>query len=83
LNSAGGAQQQNQQAQLDAAYQQWQLAQQYPITMHNLMNATLGTFPKNYGTTSTTDDISKTNQGINFGLNSLLPFLNTSKNSDQ
>jgi hypothetical protein len=56
LNSAGEAQQQNQQAQLNAAYQQWQLAQQYPLTMQQLMNQTLGTFPSNYGTTSTTRD---------------------------
>jgi len=56
LNTAGGAQQQNQQAQLNAAYQQWQLAQQYPLTMQQMMNQTLATFPKTYGTTSTTNN---------------------------
>jgi hypothetical protein len=59
LNSAGQAQQQNQQARLDAAYQQWRLAQQYPIDMQQLMNQTLGTFPGNYGTTSTTGSANK------------------------
>jgi hypothetical protein len=51
LSSAGDAQQQNQQDQLNAAYQQWQLAQQYPIQMQELMNQTLGTIPM-YGTTT-------------------------------
>lgn len=71
LNSAGGAQQQNQQAQLNAAYQQWQLAQQYPLMMQQMMNSTLGTFPSNYGTTSITKDESQSSQDDGFGLNSL------------
>ncbi len=83
LNSAGGAQQQNQQAQLNAAYQQWQLAQQYPITMQNLMNSTLATFPKNDGTTSTTNDTTGSTQSDSFGLSSLLPFFKSTSNSGQ
>lgn len=33
---------QRRQDQLNAAYQQWQLAQQYPIQMQQLMNSALG-----------------------------------------
>lgn len=71
LNSAGEAQQQNQQAQLNAAYQQWLLAQQYPITMQTLMNQTLGTFPGNYGTTSTTGSSSGTSDSAGFDWGSI------------
>ncbi len=71
LNSAGEAQQQNQQAQLQAAYQQWQLAQQYPITMQNLMNQTLGTFPGNYGTTSTVGSATKESDSAGFNWGSI------------
>jgi hypothetical protein len=53
LSTAGDAQQQNQQAQLNAAYQQWQLAQQYPIQMQQLLNGAIQMAP-NYGTTNTT-----------------------------
>jgi hypothetical protein len=53
LSTAGDAQQHNQQAQLDAAYQQWQLAQQYPLQMQQLLNQTVGALPHT-GTTTTT-----------------------------
>ena len=68
IGSAGNAQQQNQQQALNDAYQQWQSAQQYPITMQNLMNQTLGTFPSNYGTTSSSGSSSATssNAGLNW-----------------
>ncbi|HUO23651.1 MAG TPA: hypothetical protein VMU59_14135 [Caulobacteraceae bacterium] len=62
IGAAGDAQQANQQQALNDAYQQWQLAQQYPITMQGLMNSTLGTFPNNDGTTSTTGNIDRTNE---------------------
>lgn len=71
VNSAGEAQQQNQQAQLNAAYQQWQLAQQYPLTMQQLMNQTLGTFPSTFGTTTTNQNESKSNQSVGFNWGSI------------
>jgi hypothetical protein len=52
LQTAGDAQQQNQQAELNAAYQQWRLAQQYPIQMQGLLNQTIGMIPKTGTTTS-------------------------------
>jgi hypothetical protein len=64
IGAAGDAQQANQQQALNDAYQQWQLAQQYPITMQNLMNSTLGTFPSNYGTTNMTGSSSSVNAGL-------------------
>ena len=69
IGQAGDAQQQNQQQALNDAYQQWQLAQQYPITMQGLMNQTLGTFPSNYGTTSTSGTVDKTNEQLGGSLN--------------
>jgi hypothetical protein len=72
LSTAGDAQQQNQQKQLDAAYQQWVLAQQYPVQMQQLLNQTVGLIPKT-GTTSTTESTDKTDGG--FDLAKLLPFI--------
>jgi hypothetical protein len=69
LSTAGDAQQQNQQAQLDAAYQQWLLAQQYPVQMQNLLNSTVGLIPKT-GTTNSTG--SETKYGGEVGLGSPL-----------
>jgi hypothetical protein len=63
LSTAGGAQQQNQQAQLDAAYQQWLLAQQYPIQMQQLMNQTVATLPREQ-TTSTTGSETESQEGV-------------------
>jgi hypothetical protein len=70
LSTAGDAQQQNQQAQLDAAYQQWLLAQQYPIQMQNLLNQTVGLIPKT-GTTNTTG--SQTAESGGFNLSGAIP----------
>jgi hypothetical protein len=70
LSTVGDAQQQNQQAQLDAAYQNWQLAQQYPIQMQQLLNQTVGLIPKT-GTTDTTG--SATSYGGGFDLKGVLP----------
>lgn len=70
LSTAGDAQQQNQQAQLDAAYQQWLLAQQYPVQMQQLLNQTVGLIPKT-GTTNTTG--STTQYGGGFNLSGTLP----------
>jgi hypothetical protein len=53
LSTAGNAQQQNQQAQLNAAYQQWQLAQQYPFQTQQLLDSAVGLIPHT-GTTDTT-----------------------------
>ncbi len=72
LGAAGDAQQKNQQDRLNAAYQQWQLAQQYPIQMQQLLNQTVATLPS-YGTTSTTG--SESESGGGFNLASYLPFL--------
>jgi len=69
IGGAGDAQQQNQQQALNDAYQQWQLAQQYPITMQQLMNSTLGTFPSNYGTSDTTGSVYQTNGSAGGPLN--------------
>jgi hypothetical protein len=65
LSTAGDPQQQNQQAQLDAAYQQWQLAQQYPIQMQQLLNSAVQLIPQT-GTTKTTG--SQTSYGGGFDL---------------
>ncbi|MEI9890921.1 MAG: hypothetical protein WDN45_10410 [Caulobacteraceae bacterium] len=65
LSTAGDAQQQNQQAQLDAAYQQWQLAQQYPVQMQQLLNQAVGLVPHT-GTTASTG--SETSNGFGFDL---------------
>lgn len=64
LQTAGAAQQQNQQAQLDAAYQQWQLAQQYPIQMQQLLNSTVGLIPKT-GTTQSNGSETDSSYGFN------------------
>ena len=66
LSTAGDAQQQNQQAQLNAAYQQWQLAQQYPIQMQQLLNQSVGLIPKT-GTTSTTGSTDSSSFGFGGG----------------
>jgi hypothetical protein len=63
LSTAGDAQQQNQQAQLDAAYQQWQLAQQYPIQMQQLLNSAVQLIPQT-GTTNTTGSKDTTEGGF-------------------
>ena len=42
----------DQQAQLDANYQQWQLAQQYPLQMQQFLNQAIQLIPKT-GTTNT------------------------------
>jgi hypothetical protein len=78
LGTVGDAQQQNQQAQLNAAYQQWQLAQQYPIQMQQLLNSSLQLLP-NYGTTATSQTQTGSSTGSkssdtgssNFGLSDL------------
>ena len=67
LSTVGDAQQQNQQTQLNDAYQQWLLTQQYPIQMQGLLNQTIGILPKDYGTSSSTGN--ETDSGFNFGLN--------------
>lgn len=63
LSTAGDAQQQNQQAQLDAAYQQWLLGQQYPVQMQNLLNSAVGLIPHT-GTTDTTGSMTGENLGV-------------------
>jgi hypothetical protein len=65
LSAAGDAQQKNQQDQLNAAYQQWQLAQQYPLQMQQLLNQTVDTLPKNYGTSNSSG--SETGSSFGFG----------------
>lgn len=74
LSTAGNAQQQNQQAQLNAAYQQWQLAQQYPIQMQQLLDQAIGLIPK---TGTTTSNTSETDEGEKFGLSGSLPIPGT------
>jgi hypothetical protein len=64
-STAGDAQQQNQQAQLDAAYQQYLLAQQYPVQMQQLLNSAVGLIPQT-GTTNTTGH--ETDSSSEFGL---------------
>ncbi|HEY4031993.1 MAG TPA: hypothetical protein VGM25_16725 [Caulobacteraceae bacterium] len=71
LSTAGDAQQQNQQAQLNAAYQQWQLAQQYPLTMQNVLDQAVQLVPKT-GTTNSTG--SATKEGMDANLVSGTPF---------
>lgn len=66
LSTAGDAQQQNQQKQLDAAYQQWVLAQQYPIQMQQLLNQSVGLIPKT-GTTDTTGSTDSSSFGFGGG----------------
>jgi hypothetical protein len=63
LSTAGDAQQQNQQAQLDAQYQQWLLAQQYPVQMQQLLNSTVGLIPHT-GTTTTQGSTNNTSFGL-------------------
>ena len=70
--SAGDAQLQNQQAQLNAAYQQWLLAQQYPIQMQQLLNQTVGLIPK---TGTTTSDGTETSSGFGLGVSGTPPGL--------
>lgn len=70
LSTAGNAQQQNQQAQLDAAYQQWLMAQQYPVQMQQLLNSAVGLIPRT-GTSNTTG--SETDENEKFGLSGSLP----------
>jgi hypothetical protein len=70
LSTAGDAQQQNQQAQLDAAYQQWQLAQQYPLQMQQLLNSAVQLIPQT-GTTKTQG--SQTSYGGKLGFSGALP----------
>jgi hypothetical protein len=67
LSTAGNAQQQNQQAQLNAAYQQWQLAQQYPFQVQALLNSAIAAIPRT-GTTDTTGTESGTTDGFSAGL---------------
>jgi hypothetical protein len=70
LSTAGDAQQQNQQAQLNAAYQQWLMAQQYPVQMQQLLNSAVGLIPQT-GTTKTTGS----STGEKFGFSAQgLPF---------
>jgi hypothetical protein len=71
LSAAGDAQQKNQQDQLNAAYQQWQLAQQYPLQMQQLLNQTVDTLPKNFGTTNSSG--SETETGFKFGISGQIP----------
>lgn len=65
LSTAGDAQQKNQQAQLDANYQQWLLAQQYGPQMQQLLNQTINLIPKT-GSTNTTG--SATSEGLDMDL---------------
>jgi hypothetical protein len=65
LSTAGDAQQQNQQARLDAAYQAWQLAQQYPVQMQQLLNSAVQLVPQT-GTTKTTGSETGYGGGIDF-----------------
>jgi hypothetical protein len=69
LQTAGDAQQKNQQAQLDAAYQQWLMAQQYPIQIQGLLNQAIGEIPRTTNTATTGDD-TETQAGFS-GLKSL------------
>jgi hypothetical protein len=66
LSTGGDPQQQNQQAQLDAAYQQWLMAQQYPIQMQNLLNSAVGLIPKT-GTTNSTGSTDGSTFGFSGG----------------
>jgi hypothetical protein len=66
LSTAGDAQQQNQQAQLDAAYQQWLMAQQRPLQMQELLNNTVGLIPRT-GTTNTTGSTNSSSFGLGGG----------------
>jgi hypothetical protein len=65
LSTAGDAQQQNQQAQLNAAYQQWLLAQQYPVQMQGLLDQAVGLIPH---TGTETSQGSQTSVGFNDNL---------------
>jgi len=58
--------------ELDAAYQQWVLAQQYPVQMQQLVNQAVGLIPKT-GTTDTTG--SQTTYGGGFNLSGSIPGL--------
>jgi hypothetical protein len=69
LSTAGDAQQQNQQKQLDAAYQQWLLAQQRPFQVQQMLDQAVGLIPKT-GTTNSTG--SQTSESGQFGLSSPL-----------
>lgn len=71
LQTSGNAQQQNQQAQLDAAYQQWQLAQQYPFMTQQMLNQTVGTLPTNTGTTQSNGH--ETDTSAKFSLSGAIP----------
>jgi hypothetical protein len=75
LSTAGDAQQKNQQAQLDAAYQQYLLAQQYPLQMQQLLNGAVGLIPQT-GTTNTTGHEMDFNEGLK--LQGLVPNTNFS-----
>lgn len=50
---AGEAERQIQQAQLDAAYQDFMQQQQYPLTQFGVLTGTAGAVPSGYGTTTT------------------------------
>ena len=64
MQTAGDAQQQNQQAQLNAAYQQWLMSQQYPVQMQGLLNQTIGMIPRT-GTTNSAGAQSSSSIGLN------------------
>jgi len=65
LESAGAAQQAQEQAQLDAAYQQWMQEWLYPLQQQQIRNESLGLFPVT-GTTSSTGS-SSTKQSLGLG----------------
>jgi len=65
LESAGAAQQSQEQAQLDAAYQQWLSAWNYPLIQQQIRNESLGLFPVT-GTTSSSGT-SSTKQSLGLG----------------
>jgi len=73
LSTAGNAQQQNQQAQLDAAYQQWLMGQQYPVQMQQLLNQAVGLVPHT-GTTTSTGSTTSGGMTDFGGLGDIAPF---------
>lgn len=69
LVNAGSYQRGIDQAGLDAAYEQWGLAQQYPFMGQNLINQSLGLVPQTGTTTGTS--VTKSNPGLGGVLGSL------------
>jgi hypothetical protein len=63
-NQFGGQQTAQQQAQLNALYNQWQLAQQYPFQTAQLMNQTIGAATPGAGTISNSTTSAPDNSGF-------------------